>query len=100
MIGRYDFYKIINRKDHVKIQGFNITGTLNVPILTFPDKILDCKNKNGSQYSKTIWFNEGWTFNFRIHNASSRIEPSLKFDINATGLPAKLYQHHIDKKMV
>lgn len=95
LIGKHDFYKIIARKKRVEIQGFNINGMLKVSQLLLPDKILDCQNKNGSQYSKTIWFNEGWTFNFRIHNASSRVEPSLKFDI-ATGLPSRLYQHHID----
>lgn len=95
LIGKHDFYKVISRKGRVEIQGFNINGTLNIPKIPLPNKILDCQNKNGSQYSKTIWFNSGWTFNFRIHNASSRIEPSLKFDITATGLPPKLYQHHI-----
>lgn len=28
-----------------------------------------------------------WQISFRIHNASSRIEPSLKFDIQLIGIP-------------
>ena len=33
---------------------------------------------------------------FRIHNASSKVEPSLKFDINLIGQPQALYSHHIN----
>ncbi|WP_374110347.1 HaeIII family restriction endonuclease [uncultured Streptococcus sp.] len=32
----------------------------------------------------------GWTISFRIHNASSRIEPSLKFDIQLIGFPSAI----------
>jgi len=54
-------------------------------------------NKNGGQYSKTVVFNHGYSINFRIHNASSRVEASLKFDIKAIGLPtSEVYQQTID----
>lgn len=96
LIGIHDFYKIISRKSKVEITGFNTQRVLNVSSIKLPDRIISIRNKNGSQYSKTITFNNGWEFNFRIHNASSRVEPSLKFDISATSLPPKLYQHHID----
>jgi hypothetical protein len=34
---------------------------------------------------------------FRIHSASSKVEPSLKFDINLVGLPL-LTSHFIEYK--
>lgn len=33
---------------------------------------------------------KGWAISFRIHNASSRIEPSLKFDIQLVGIPLEI----------
>lgn len=95
LIGSYDFYKIISRAKGVEITGFNINKSLSIPPIKLPDKITGSRRNNGSQYARTITFNAGWEFNFRIHNASSRIEPSLKFDVTATSLPPKLYQHHI-----
>jgi hypothetical protein len=32
----------------------------------------------------------GWQFNFRIHNASTYVEPSLKFDIQIIGMPTTI----------
>lgn len=95
LIGSHDFYKIISKSNEVSIGAFNLNGALSVSIPQLPDKIDLIKDKNSSQYSKTIVFSKGWTFNFRIHSASSRVEPSLKFDINAISLSPKLYTHHI-----
>lgn len=96
IIGNQDFYKVISLKKSVTIQAFNLNKTLKMPVPQLPNKIDLIKSENGSQYAKTIAFNYGWTFNFRIHSASSRVEPSLKFDITAVSLSPKLYQHHID----
>ena len=38
-----------------------------------------------------VTLDEGWQISFRIHNASSRIEPSLKFDINLVSAPHSLH---------
>ncbi|SET17570.1 HaeIII family restriction endonuclease [Thorsellia anophelis] len=95
LVGTRDFYKVVSKPKHVEIIGFNINNTLKIKQLKLPSSIIDIRSKNGSQYAKTITFNLGWEFNFRIHNASSKIEPSLKFDITATALPPSLYQHHI-----
>ena len=32
----------------------------------------------------------GWQFSFRIHNASTIVEPSLKFDIQFVGEPTSV----------
>ena len=97
IIGTEDFYKIICRPRHVEILGFNLNNTLKVHHTKSPDHVIGIDRLNGGQYSKTIRFNRGFTFNLRIHNASSRIEPSLKFDIRAISLPpSEIYTHHQD----
>lgn len=32
----------------------------------------------------------GWQFSFRIHNASIKVEPSLKFDVQILGIPTAI----------
>ena len=96
IIGNEDFYKVIVRPDQVEIQGFNLGGSLAVPKTKSPEHILGIDKLDGGQFSKTVRFNRGYTFNFRIHSASSRVEPSLKFDIKAVALPpSEIYTHHI-----
>ena len=94
LIGRNDFYKVICHGAHtVHLQSYNFNGTLATRKTKYPDTINAINNKNGGVYSKTIVFNHGYSINFRIHNASSRVEPSLKFDITAMGLPVnEVYQ--------
>jgi hypothetical protein len=95
IIGTKDFYKIICRPKHVEILGFNLNKTLAVHHTKSPDHVIGIDQLDGGQYSKTIRFNRGFTFNLRIHNASSKIEPSLKFDIRAISLPpSEIYTHH------
>lgn len=98
LIGRNDFYKIICQGNKsVDIQAYNFHGTLATRTTKYPNFINAINNKNGGVYSKTIAFNHGYSINFRIHNASSRVEPSLKFDIKAIGLPSnEVYQHNIE----
>ena len=38
---------------------------------------------------------EGWQISFRIHNASLKLETSLKFDINLIGNPPILFTQHL-----
>jgi hypothetical protein len=96
IIGTKDFYKVIARPEQVEIQGFNLNGSLSVPRTKFPDHVLGIDRLNGGQYSKTVRFNRGYTFNFRIHSASSRVESSLKFDVKAIALPpSEIYTNHI-----
>jgi len=96
LIGVKDFYKVTVRSGVVELQGFNLGGTLAVNKTRLPTQIIGIDRLNGGQYSKTIRFNRGFTFNFRIHSASSRIEPSLKFDVTAVSLPpSEIYTNHI-----
>ena len=51
-----------------------------------------------SKTTITVVFNEGWQIAFRIDNASSRIEPSLKFDINLVSAPNGMFKHTLTLK--
>lgn len=96
VVGQLDFYKVIRRPEHVTVQGFNFNGTLASNRTRGPSHVIGIDKLNGGRYSKTVRLNRGFTFNFRIHNASSRVEPSLKFDITAISLPpTDIYLNHI-----
>ena len=104
LIGRNDFYKVIadEKGKYTRIEAVNISGTLNqpakeqpplvkVPLLRMPTKMYDIDYKEGSDNTIMIVCNEGWEISLRIHSASSKIEPSLKFDVNLISLPSAIY---------
>lgn len=106
LLGSYDFYKIItiDNKKTTQVQCFNINGTLNrnsgkvkplikIPKLPMPYRIFDISFKPNSNNTIIITLDNGWTISMRIHNASSLVEPSLKFDAQLTGVPPALYSH-------
>lgn len=96
LIGNNDFYKIIATTNEVVIQGFNFHNSLAIPKSKYPKQIVGIDKKNGGIYSKNLRFSGGYTINFRIHNASSRVEPSLKFAISAISFPPKeIYTQNI-----
>lgn len=106
LIGNQDFYKIIKRSRGIEVFGFHLHGTLNktspnskqnikVSKLRLPTRIIDLSFKPNSTDTLFLTCDEGWQISFRIHNASSRVEPSLKFDINLIGQPQSLYSNHI-----
>ena len=102
LIGRMDFYKVIKLDDHVEVQAYNLHGTLNqsasqakpkakIPRLKLPTRILDISYAAGSKTTLLFTMDEGWQMSFRIHVASSRIESSLKFDVNLVSSPHTLF---------
>ncbi|MGQ0542942.1 MAG: HaeIII family restriction endonuclease [Blastocatellia bacterium] len=60
-----------------------------------PTRVIEVIFENDSDTSLLFTLNEGWQIRFRIHNASSRIEPSLKFDVNLVSSPHTLFTNHI-----
>ena len=103
LVGKFDFYKVISvdNKKITQIQSFNLHGTLNkasnlnkpkiiVPIASLPSRIVNFDFKPNSKNTLELYLDGGWQFSFRIHNASSKIETSLKFDIQIIGHPANL----------
>lgn len=88
VIGRKDFYKFVTTPRELLIQTYNFNGTLAGPKSMMPSQVLAVDRLEGSQFSMNLRLDRGYVFNFRLHSASSRIEPSLKFDVQAIGLPA------------
>ena len=106
LIGKQDFYKVIKGKNKVEIQAYNLHGTLNLAFeqvkpkakitrLRLPNRLIEVVYQDNSKTTLLISLNEGWQISFRIHNASSRIEPSLKFDINLVSSPRTLFTNHL-----
>lgn len=88
LLGEFDYYKVIKENGDVSIMSFNLDGTLKwgsrIPL---PTRIIEISRKPSSQTTIIMTFDQGWQISFRIHNASTEAEPSLKFDINIIGLP-------------
>lgn len=103
LLGEYDFYKVIsidNRKV-TQIQTYNLRGTLNksskrekpktiIPVANLPTRIVNIDFKPESNNTVELYLDGGWQFSFRIHNASTLVETSLKFDIQIIGMPTTI----------
>jgi len=97
LLGRHDFYKVIKENSEVSIMSFNIDGSLRWGShLPLPTRIIEISMKPSSSNTLIVTFDQGWQISFRIHNASSRVEPSLKFDINIVGSPLLGSRHVIE----
>ncbi len=103
LIGVEDYYKIVSHdnKRLTMIHSFNVHHTLNkpskvkvssisVPVVKLPTEIVALRFKTGSNNTIEMYMNNGWQLCFRIHNASSRVEPSLKFDVQFMGMPTTI----------
>ncbi len=103
LLGKYDFYKIISI-DNMRItqlQSYNLHGTLNqnskiqqtsihIPIATLPTRIVSLGFVPNKTNTIELYMNGGWQFSFRIHNAATMVESSLKFDIQIIGMPTTI----------
>lgn len=103
LLGEFDFYKVISidSKRITKIQTYNLHGTLNrssktvapkikVPLALLPKRIVSLELKPKSSNTVELYMDSGWQFSFRIHNASTKVELSLKFDIQIVGMPTTI----------
>lgn len=103
LLGEFDFYKVISidRKNLTQIQTYNLHGTLNkptiknkpkisIPIVKLPTRIVNIDLKPNSKNTVELYLDNGWQFSFRIHNASTKVEASLKFDIQIIGMPTTI----------
>lgn len=103
LIGRNDFYKVImnDKRRFTQIESININGSLNksqgkkkalvdVPVMKLPTKFYEIGFKDGSKNTIVVVCDEGWNVSMRIHNASSKIEPSLKFDVQLMAMPSSI----------
>lgn len=103
LLGEYDFYKIISIDSAKKTQinAFNLHGTLNkdaenkkatiaIEETLLPTRIVSFDFKPNSNNTLELYLDNGWQFSFRIHNASTKVENSLKFDIQIIGMPTTI----------
>lgn len=103
LLGEFDFYKVIgiDSKQITQVQSYNLRGTLNkegavrkrsikLPIASLPTKIVSLEFKKGSKNTLELYLDRGWKFSFKIHNASAKVETSLKFDVQIIGMPTTI----------
>lgn len=104
LLGKHDFYKIITDDKNMttRVEAVNIRNTLNasaedlksftkLPPLKMPTQFYHIGFKPGSNNTIEVVCDEGWQISMRLHNASSKVEPSLKFDVNLISLPSSTY---------
>lgn len=88
IIGTHDFYKVVRRKGYVLVQSFKLRGTLGWGRRwTIPNRIELIQRRRGSTNTLLVRFEGGSQLSFRLHNATSRVQPSSKFSIKFVGLP-------------
>ncbi|QQW66249.1 HaeIII family restriction endonuclease [Helicobacter pylori] len=99
LLGKYDFYKaiLLEREQKTKLEAYHFHKTLNrsaknkpkriIPLSKLPARMIYFDFKPKSFNTLELVLDEGWSFSLRIHNASSRVEPSLKFDIKLLSKP-------------
>lgn len=103
LIGIEDYYKIVSRdsKRLTLIHTFNMHDTLNkpgknkisaitVPVVELPTRLVALEFKPDSSNTVEMFLDNGWQLSFRIHNASTKVEPSLKFDVQFIGMPTSV----------
>ena len=103
LLGTFDFYKVVSqdREEATYVTPYNLRGNLNkvprnskpkiqIEKTDLPKQILACDFIGEHNNKIFMAMDNGWQFTFRLHNASSRVEPSLKFDIQLTGWPITL----------
>lgn len=103
LIGVKDYHKVVSKdsKRLTLIHTFNMNGTLNqpsktkisaitVPLVELPTRIVALEFKKGSKTTIEMYLDNGWELNFRLHNASTEVEPSLKFDVQFMGMPLSI----------
>ena len=100
LIGVKDYYKVVSHDNDrlTLIHTFNMHKTLNkpskkkvsaitVPVVELPTRIVALEFKPNSNNTVEMYLDNGWQLSFRIHNASTYVEPSLKFDVQFMGMP-------------
>ena len=101
LIGIEDYYKVVSKDRLTMIHTFNMHDTLNkpaknkvsaitVPIVKLPTRLVALEFKPGSDNTVEMYLDNGWQLSFRIHNASTKVEPSLKFDVQFVSMPMEV----------
>lgn len=107
LVGTKDYYKVIRLEgEAVEIQAYNLNGTLckpyeqikpklEIPKIKLPSRVIDIQYKKDSQTTLLLNFDNNWVLSFRLHSASSRVEGSLKFDVNLENSPSVMFTNQL-----
>lgn len=100
LIGTADYYKIVSKdsKGATVVHTFNMYGTLNepaksetskiiVPSVQLPTRLIALEFKQNSDNTVEMHLDHDWHLSFRIHSARTKVEPSLKFDVQFISMP-------------
>ncbi len=85
MFGNKDMYVIEPKNEHrVRIQAFNLNGSLNCNYTPYPAKIEDIRQPMDYPNMFSVLMEGGWNLTFRLHTASSRVKSfqDFKYDIH------------------
>ena len=109
LIGRKPFYKLIkNDRDNTSVlKVFNFVSGLGKAYngvrpdcrpraIPLPTRCVELAfAEGGMRNTLSLIMDKGWQVNFRIHNAATKIESSLKFDVTLEGNPPVLFTQHL-----
>ena len=109
LIGRKPFYKLIksDRDNTSVLKVFNFVPGLGKAyngirpdcrprVIPLPTRCVELAfAEGGMRNTLSLIMDKGWQVNFRIHNASSKIETSLKFDVTLEGNPPVLFTQYL-----
>ena len=84
------FGKHMKKNHDTKLIKGDICGIVELPISTLPTRIVSLEYKPDSKNTLELYLDGGWQFSFRIYNASTKVESSLKFDIQIIGMPTTI----------
>ena len=68
----------------------NKVSAITVPIVKLPTRLVALEFKPNSDNTVEMYLDNGWQLSFRIHNASTKVEPSLKFDVQFISMPIEV----------
>lgn len=71
-------------------QGKKRKRSVKLPISILPTRIVSLEYKPDSKNTLELYLDGGWQFSFRILNAPTKVESSLKFDIQIIGMPTTI----------
>ncbi|MEH7590420.1 HaeIII family restriction endonuclease [Priestia megaterium] len=94
LIGDRDFYKAKAdfRRNELTVAAFDFNGTLGTrKRIHVPTRCLEVRVEKGQRDGMhnyiSLNFDRGWEVKMRLHTASTKIENSLKWDVQFVGIP-------------
>lgn len=82
--------RFIPEDDTLNKPAKNKVSAITVPIVKLPTRLVALEFKPGSDNTVEMYLDNGWQLSFRIHNASTKVEPSLKFDVQFVSMPMEV----------